>query len=71
MVQSLLAEYTLSEIAALNSGSIAMLDGRVLKARTVNVSAATLKHELIQQFTGYLELPANEKVAIVQGLLTE
>ncbi|GEM_PF-5005305 len=71
MVQSLLAEYTLSEIAALNSGSIAMLDGRVSKVRVVNVNAATLKGELIQQLTGYLELPANEKVVIVQGLLTE
>lgn len=71
IVQSLLAEYTASEIAALNSDSIAMFDSRLLNAGAVRISAAVLKDELIHQLTGYLELPADEKAIIVQGLLSE
>lgn len=71
VVQSLLAEYALSEIAALNSGVIAMLDARVVNSNAVMVTAGGLKNELLQQLTGYLELPADEKAIIVQGLLSE
>ena len=69
IVQSLLAEYASSEIAALNSNAIAMFDSRLLESRATTISAAVLKDELIQQLTSYLELPVDEKRILIQGLL--